>query len=569
MDYLVRSPAKSENFFLRIGFYCLLVLHLFSTSALEAQTYGGATAIYTDHGGYWTSGIGNISPVLPNDSHHLLGFTWQGVVYSTGVNDGRLSLEGVSFSPQVYQAFPVRNIYEKSSGTYIGLGQLYDGVDNGISDPPPFPVPPNLSTFLTDGLQGLDYGTGVANIAAGNVIFDFSGIIDPTQIGDGIPDVLVTQFADPSSTLDEIFLTDSDGNLVGNSLTINHTTVNILGQWSADFYELDGNDAAFVKSPRDLRLWVADLEAFGINLGNYEEVRSLRYRLNGSSDIAFAAYKVGVFDIVAANNDQGTTNQEEPVVLDVLTNDLPADILDPSELSILSPPANGTLTIDSVTGQISYLPDPEFFGTDQFTYQICGEGGMQCDEAIVTIEVNQVTLPLKWLKFTGTVMADRGVSLYWTTAFEKNTAYFEVQVSTDGRSWQLLDRIAASGFSNNAIDYAHFFPLLGEGRVFVRLKQIDLDQREAFSEVLGLDFNTKAGSRFRVFPNPADMVLRVEGLPDQGFAIKVFDVRGEDKTHLINRIEANTFFVDLEVGRLDPGIYVLTCGGRKLKFQKR
>ncbi|NHE55593.1 Ig-like domain-containing protein [Cyclobacterium plantarum] len=546
-----------------------IALFILGLSDVKSQTYGGASRIYTDFNGYWTSGVGDISTVLPDNSHHLLGFTWQGNVYSTGIDDGRLSSAGVTFDPQVYQAFPVRNIAAKSSGTFIGLGQLYDGVDNGISAPAPFAVPPNLSAFLTDGLQGLDYGTGVANIASGNVIFDFSGIIDPTQIGDGIPDILVTQFADPSSILDEVYLTDGDGNLVGNSLNIDHTAINILGRWSADFYDLDGGaGAGFIKTNRDLRLWVAELEAFGINIDNYEEVRSLRYRLNGTSDVAFAAYKVGVFDIVAANNDEGITNQEEPVVLDVLANDLPDEILDPAYLSILDGPDNGSLTINPVTGEIEYLPYAEFFGIDQFTYQICGDGGLQCDEAIVTIEVNQVKLPVKWLEFTGSTLANRGIALAWTTAFEKNTAFFEVETSVDGRDWRVIDRIEAVGFSNNAVDYTHFVRMNGEGRVFVRLRQVDQDHSQAFSEVLAVDFLEQKSKEVRLYPNPVKNELMVEGFIEEGLPMKVIDLTGGEKTHLIQKLEGDGFLIRLDVSLLEKGIYVLVWGKEVLKFQK-
>ncbi|MDN3686572.1 Ig-like domain-containing protein [Cyclobacterium jeungdonense] len=533
-----------------------------------AQTYGGATQIYTDFNGYWTSAAGANNPVQPDDSHHLLGFTWQGTVYSTGVDDGRLISEGVPHSEQIYQAFPVRNIQPKSSGTYIGLAQIYDGVDGGISDPPPFGVPPNLSTFLTDGLQGLDYGTGVANIAAGNVIFDFSGIIDPTQISDGIPDILVTQFADPSSTLDEIFLTDENGNQVGNSLSINHTTIDILGQWSADFYELDGNSAAFTKSSRDLRLWVAELESFGINMGNYQGVRSLRYRLNGSSDLAFAAYKVGVFDIVAANNDEGFTNQEEPVVLNVLDNDLPAEILDPAYLSILEGPQNGTLSINLDTGAIEYTPASEFYGTDQFTYEICGDGGLQCDEALVTIEVNQVTLPVKWIDFSGRVIGNRGVALKWATANEKNSSYYDIQSSFDGKKWRVMGRVEGVGYAFTQVNYSHFVPVQGAGRIYFRLRQVDRDGQSSYSEIWAVELFELMEKKVLVYPNPAFSEIRIDGLQFCESEIRIVDLSGNDCTHLVTIEKPMPCSVRLEIASLPEGIYLAKVGNQTFKFKK-
>ncbi|WP_154856920.1 Ig-like domain-containing protein [Cyclobacterium xiamenense] len=541
-----------------------LVNHLSAFS----QSHGGATRIYTDYDGFWTSATGAINPVQPDDSHHLLGFTWQGTVYSTGVNDSQMTLEGVSYSPQVYQAFPVRNVQAKSSGTYIGLGQIYDGVNDGISSPPPFSVPPNLAGFLTDGLQGLDYGTGVANVAAGNVIFDFSGIIDPLQIGDGIPDILVTQFANPSGTLDEIFLTDASGNQVGNSLTINHNGIAVLGQWIADFYELNGNSAAFTNESRDLRLWVADLESFGINMGNYETVRSLRYRLNGSSDLAFAAYKVGVFDIVAANNDEGVTTMEEPVVLNVLENDLPEGLLDPTYLTILAHPANGSLSVDTNTGTISYTPNSEFFGMDQFTYEICGAGGLQCDEALVTIEVQQIFLPVDLLNFSGTVHQGKGIALKWATASEKNSWYYQIQSSTDGKNWVVQGEVEGAGFSSKTTTYRHFLPLSGDGNVFFRLRQVDQDGKTTYSEVWAANFERRQPRELKVYPNPSDRELWLDGGDSCEEEIRIYDLFGREKTNLIKCVTDAPCLNRLEIDRLPQGIYIGIRGEEFFRFEK-
>ncbi|MEX2511404.1 MAG: Ig-like domain-containing protein [Cyclobacteriaceae bacterium] len=535
-----------------------------------SQDFGGSTRIYSDFDGYWTSGSGAISPIKPNNTHHLLGFTWNGTVYSTGVDDEILNLNTVTFSPQTYQAFPVRNIYEKSSGTYIGLGQMVDGVDNGVSAPPPFNVPPNLAGFLTSGLQGLDLGSGVANIAAGNLIFDFSGIIDETQIGDGIPDILVTQFAQPSTTLDEVFMADADGNMVGNSLSINHTLVATVGQWTADFYNLDGTlDAGFTKTDRDLRLWVADLSAFGINLANFDQVRSMRYRLNGDSDPAFAAYKVGVFDIVAANDDEAITNQEEPVTINVLANDLPQEIIDPSTLKILIGPTNGILNIDWNTGSIEYVPDPGFFGSDQFTYEICDSDELQCDEAVVNIEVSQIPLPVKWLNFTGSYQPQIGVSLHWGTAFEKQTDYFEVQISYNGKHWLELAKVAARGSSNSDFYYDYIDDSGGEGRVYYRILQFDLNGKMEISDVISVWAPKNDGKELRIWPNPVDQVLIVEGIPEYLNQVRVYNTSGQEETEkiMVTRISMNK--IELSMESLPKGIYVLYAGKMARVFQKK
>lgn len=77
-----------------------------------------------------------------------------------------------------------------------------------------------------------------------------------------------------------------------------------------------------------------------------------------------------------------TTPVDTPVTIDVLANDI---YVDPVVVSLQVGPSHG-LVGPWVDGTITYYPDPGFFGTDSFTYQICDTGG-QCDSATVTITV--------------------------------------------------------------------------------------------------------------------------------------------------------------------------------------
>ncbi|RYE28822.1 MAG: hypothetical protein EOP42_15860, partial [Sphingobacteriaceae bacterium] len=161
-----------------VKFTCcfFLIFELFLNEKVFSQQ-GGISRIYTDYNGFWTSASTN-NAVKPENDHNLLGFTWFGNTYSTGVNNARLTANGVTFIPTVFQAFPVRNVTLTGSNCKIGLGQLKDGVNNGMQATPPFSMPPKISDFLTDGIQGLNIGTGVANVPASTPLtFDFGSII--------------------------------------------------------------------------------------------------------------------------------------------------------------------------------------------------------------------------------------------------------------------------------------------------------------------------------------------------------------------------------------------------------
>jgi hypothetical protein len=95
---------------------------------------------------------------------------------------------------------------------------------------------------------------------------------------------------------------------------------------------------------------------------------------------------------VVANDDAISTFQDVAVDVSVLLNDTdPENDLDLSSLVILTPPTNGNVSIDNVTGIITYTPNLGWFGVDTYTYTICDNGiPVLCDNATVTVTVIEV-----------------------------------------------------------------------------------------------------------------------------------------------------------------------------------
>ena len=268
------------------NFYFFAAL-LFSGIA-EAQS---VTEIITDYGGFWKSSNTAINAIEPDNSHNLLAFRYNGVSYSTGVNDPLLVAQGESFLSGDFRALPVSSISGSIVGnTKVGLGALYDGVFNGPSNPPPVN---DLPLYLTDGTKGLNLGTGIANLPVGTMTFAVNNL-QIGAVGDGRPDILVTQIADPSATADRYEFIDVNGVRVGNYVDISYSSITSVGNWTVDFYEASQNPmtlvGGFTQTDRPIRLWAGDFSAFGINAGNVNTITGFRVTLGGNSDVAFVAY---------------------------------------------------------------------------------------------------------------------------------------------------------------------------------------------------------------------------------------------------------------------------------------
>lgn len=278
-------------------------LRVFAVAALvliglqaKAQSPREVSAIVTDFGGLWKSAKGNINSTKPDNSHNLLAFTYKGKTFSTGANDNKLTSNGVDFTKGYYMGYFFSNeSVPATANTKIALGASYDGVASGASSPAPVN---SISKYLSDGTNGLDLGTGVANIPTGKLTYEAKNIL-PTAIGDDVPDILVTQIADPSGSSDSYEFLDKDGKLVGNRVTISFNNISSVGKWTADFYEATKNPmtltSGYTRTERDLRLWAADFADFGLTKDNISQVRTFVIHLNGHSDLAFVAYNANAF----------------------------------------------------------------------------------------------------------------------------------------------------------------------------------------------------------------------------------------------------------------------------------
>ncbi|MFM8596871.1 MAG: tandem-95 repeat protein, partial [Flavobacteriales bacterium] len=96
-------------------------------------------------------------------------------------------------------------------------------------------------------------------------------------------------------------------------------------------------------------------------------------------------------DAPVANNDAATTNEDTPVVVNVLGNDTDIEGLNIGSVAITVQPGSGSVSVNPTTGAITYTPAANYFGTVSFTYQVCDNGTpILCDDAIVTITVAPV-----------------------------------------------------------------------------------------------------------------------------------------------------------------------------------
>lgn len=95
-----------------------------------------------------------------------------------------------------------------------------------------------------------------------------------------------------------------------------------------------------------------------------------------------------------ANNDTASGDKNTSIVVNVLANDTDADgTINPASVTISVQPTKGSLTINTTTGAVTYIPNVTLFpttGTDSFSYFFSDDDGTNSNVATVNITVTSV-----------------------------------------------------------------------------------------------------------------------------------------------------------------------------------
>lgn len=117
-------------------------------------------------------------------------------------------------------------------------------------------------------------------------------------------------------------------------------------------------------------------------------------------------------------------------------------------------------------------------------------------------------LPVKLIDFKAALLKETSVEIKWSTINESNSSYFSVEKSLDGKNWQLIGTQQAAGVSDGLLNYAMLDINPAKGIQFYRLKQVDLDGRFEYSEMISIFIGQKA-TQVVLFPNPASSIINV------------------------------------------------------------
>ena len=170
---------------------------------------------------------------------------------------------------------------------------------------------------------------------------------------------------------------------------------------------------------------------------------------------------------------------------------------------------------------------------------------------------NIIPLPLTFLSFTGHVVPGEGVQLDWSTAQEVDTDHFDVERSTDGRTYTVVGSVAARGYASGVTDYTFMDSTAAKGVVYYHLRQWDKNGASAYSAVVSVNAPGETTQTIKLYPNPAGDYINLSCTTgDPIRQVTVYTVTGT----LVRTYQGNAATLQLFCGGLSAGMYILRVG---------
>lgn len=229
--------------------------------------------------------------------------------------------------------------------------------------------------------------------------------------------------------------------------------------------------------------------------------------------------------------------------------------------------AVGGLAYELIASELTdntFTDETAIMGTVDYEYVVTANDMFGESELSATVGSADVGLPVEWLQFDAHLFGAGQIQLQWTTASERNNAHFIIERSADAQFFEAIGLTPGVGNSDAIQTYRFLDHRALNQTAFYRLRQVDLDGTEHFSEVLTVNPAGMATPTIQVFPNPSKGLISLQGLiPGHTYDVRVIDTQGRHLRHI--QLQAGPFDPQLDLSGLLTGVYHLQLHNFNLK----
>jgi hypothetical protein len=218
-------------------------------------------------------------------------------------------------------------------------------------------------------------------------------------------------------------------------------------------------------------------------------------------------------------------------------------------------------------GGFAYLQETAEAGGAALTDENFSNISFDVTTGSVALGASGSTLPVQFTSFTAQC-SDKATNLTWTTASEKDNAYFDVQKSTDGSTWTSIGRVNGAGSSNSTKTYQ--FTDHSGGTAQYRIKQVDMNGAVAYSSIVRTSCSSSS-FYVKLYPIPARDKLTLVVNLDKAVKSNVYVVDNNGRVVMSLPLTMNKGVNNftLDVSHLSQGQYYLQSTAEEVKINHR
>ncbi|MEN0046120.1 MAG: T9SS type A sorting domain-containing protein [Bacteroidota bacterium] len=139
--------------------------------------------------------------------------------------------------------------------------------------------------------------------------------------------------------------------------------------------------------------------------------------------------------------------------------------------------------------------------------------------------LDQAFFPVEFTRFEGKNISDNTVNLIWETASESDNKGFDVERSKDGDKWEVLDFVEGAGTTLEQQNYEWTDKAPHQKINYYRLRQIDFDGDEEYSEIIAVKMTSK--NKIALSPNPASDFITLDlGEDPTTETVEIYNIQG-------------------------------------------
>ncbi len=168
-------------------------------------------------------------------------------------------------------------------------------------------------------------------------------------------------------------------------------------------------------------------------------------------------------------------------------------------------------------------------------------------------------IPVELESFTAQLLENK-VLLNWVTATEINNSGFDVQYSNDNQNFNSIAFVPGFGTTTEKHNYTYTIENLNNGIHYFRLKQIDYDGTETFTNVVEVSIENSIVKEFYLeqnYPNPFNPTTKISWQSPVGCwqSLKVYDLLGNEVVTLVDEYrEAGKYEIDFDAAETSRGV---------------